>query len=165
MLRISNPTAYQCANCGAPAVLAEFPTGTYPVHCGTYRHQCPVNGSTVSDPPDTGPLSATVWIRDALATVAAHLVEQVMGVPAELRDRIALAQQLCPARTNGGDHVGGLTEMMYMPGAAGEQPEPTGAPALSADGADENVLVAIIVALIPAQQSRHLDHRGGRADA
>ena len=41
MLGIPNPIAYTCTNCGEPAVVAEFPTGLYPVHCGTYRYTCP----------------------------------------------------------------------------------------------------------------------------
>jgi hypothetical protein len=40
MLRIPNPVAYRCTNCGEPAVLVEFPTGLLPVHCGTYRQTC-----------------------------------------------------------------------------------------------------------------------------
>jgi hypothetical protein len=65
MLRIPNPIAYPCSNCGEPAVLVEFPTGLLPVHCGTYRETCPPprpvqrrsprrsprRGCTVSDPP------------------------------------------------------------------------------------------------------------------
>jgi hypothetical protein len=63
MLRIPNPIAYQCTNCGEPAVLVEFPTRLLPVHCGTYRQTClapphiptksPRHGATVSDPPRT----------------------------------------------------------------------------------------------------------------
>jgi hypothetical protein len=59
MLGIPNPVAYPCANCGEPAVLAEFPTGLLPVHCGTYREVCPprrhatrpARRRTVSGPP------------------------------------------------------------------------------------------------------------------
>jgi hypothetical protein len=48
MLGIPNPVAYPCANCGEPAVLAEYPTGLLPVHCGTYRAACrpPRRGGT-----------------------------------------------------------------------------------------------------------------------
>jgi hypothetical protein len=63
MLRIPNPVAYQCTNCGEPAVLVEFPTGLLPVHCGTYRQtrlaprhfstKSPQRGATVSNPPPT----------------------------------------------------------------------------------------------------------------
>jgi hypothetical protein len=166
MLRISNPTAYRCMNCGTPAVLVEFPTGVYPVHCGTYRHQCPGNGSTVSDPPGTSLFSPPVWIRDTLATVATQLVEQLMGLTGEMRDRIRVAQQLIPAPAKGGDHGGGMAEVGYVPGGAGEHPECIGAPVvISADGADQDPLVAIVVALIPPQLPRRLDHRDGRADA
>ncbi|HEX4247269.1 MAG TPA: hypothetical protein VH008_05340 [Pseudonocardia sp.] len=57
MLGIPNPVAYPCANCGEPAVLAEYPTGLLPVHCGTFRAACrpPRRSSrrnrTVSGPP------------------------------------------------------------------------------------------------------------------
>jgi hypothetical protein len=61
MIGIPNPVAYACANCGEPAVLAEFPTGLHPVHCGTYSETCPPprharlharrRGNTVSGPP------------------------------------------------------------------------------------------------------------------
>lgn len=40
MLRIPNPVAQPCAQCGQPTVLAEFPTGLHRVHCGTYRYHC-----------------------------------------------------------------------------------------------------------------------------
>jgi hypothetical protein len=69
MLRIPNPVAYQCTNCGEPAVLVEFPTGLLPVHCGTYRQTClapqhiptksPPHGATVSNPPPTDPSSVS----------------------------------------------------------------------------------------------------------
>jgi hypothetical protein len=40
MLRIPNPVAQPCVDCGSPTVFAEFPTGLHRVHCGTYRYGC-----------------------------------------------------------------------------------------------------------------------------
>jgi hypothetical protein len=40
MIRIPNPTASPCQECGEPTVIAEFATGPYRVHCGTYRASC-----------------------------------------------------------------------------------------------------------------------------
>lgn len=40
MIRIPNPVATPCPDCGEPTVLAEYATGLHRVHCGTYRYTC-----------------------------------------------------------------------------------------------------------------------------
>ena len=99
MLGIPNPVAYPCANCGEPAVLAEYPTGLLPVHCGTYRAACrpPRRGAarrgsgaawrpsrrarTVSGPPRPGLLTGVRTARHSrparLRAAAAQLARRV----------------------------------------------------------------------------------------
>ena len=69
MLGIPNPVAYPCANCGEPAVLAEYPTGLLPVHCGTYRAACrpPRRGTSRHTPSSDGRRSGVAWRRSRRA--------------------------------------------------------------------------------------------------
>jgi len=53
MLRIPNPRANPCPECGELTVLAEHVTGLYRVHCGTYRYSCP---QPKADPQHAPPL-------------------------------------------------------------------------------------------------------------
>lgn len=39
-MRFPNPVTVSCPSCGQPTVLAETPTSTLWVHCGTWRWQC-----------------------------------------------------------------------------------------------------------------------------
>ncbi len=39
-MRFPHPVARACLTCGLPTVVAETPTGSVRVHCGTWRWQC-----------------------------------------------------------------------------------------------------------------------------
>lgn len=97
MLGIPNPVAYRCANCGEPAVLAEYPTGLLPVHCGTYRAACrPPRRGAARQRPSRRARTVSAPPRAALLTGMAHherprrrVDRRLRAAAAELARRVA----------------------------------------------------------------------------
>ncbi len=45
-MRFPNPVTVTCLTCGQPTVMAETSIGAVRVHCGTWRWQCDIAGTS-----------------------------------------------------------------------------------------------------------------------
>lgn len=48
-MRFPNPVAVTCLTCGRPTVMAETLLGAVRVHCGTWRWQCDIPGTSTGN--------------------------------------------------------------------------------------------------------------------
>lgn len=66
-MRFPNPVALACMTCGQPTVVAETPTGSVRVHCGTWRWQCDALATGTPEGRQDRPTTVGLTARDAAA--------------------------------------------------------------------------------------------------